>query len=38
MVSLTTPTRSLLKAFKSVSLRNWAEKFSSIFLASYFLR
>src|SRR5215217_8808178 len=34
----TTPTRSSLKAFRSVSSRNWAEKASRVFLASYLLR
>ena len=37
IVSLTTPTRSSLNASRSVSLRNWAEKASRVFLASYLL-
>jgi hypothetical protein len=37
IVSLTTPTRSPLSASRSVSSRNWAEKASRVFLASYFL-
>ena len=38
MVSLTTPTKSLLRATRSVSSLSLAEKSSSVFLASYFLR
>ena len=38
IVSLTTPTRSSLNASRSVSSRNWAEKASRVFLASYLLR
>jgi hypothetical protein len=38
IVSRTTPTKSSLNASRSVSLRNWAEKASRVFLASYFLR
>jgi hypothetical protein len=37
-VSLTTSTRSALSASRSVSLRSWAEKVSSVFLVSYLLR
>jgi hypothetical protein len=37
IVSLTTPTRSSLKASRSVSSRSFAEKASRVFLASYFL-
>src|SRR5215213_4575451 len=38
IVSLTTPTRSSLKASRSVSSLSLAEKASRVFLASYFLR
>ena len=38
IVSLTTPTRSSLKASRSVSSRSLAENVSRVFLASYFLR
>ena len=38
IVSFTTPTRSSLNASRSVSSRNWAEKVSMVFTASYFLR
>src|SRR5829696_3812894 len=38
IVSLTTPTKSLLRASRSVSSRSFAENASSVFLASYFLR
>jgi len=38
IVSLTTPTSSLLKVSRSVSFRSLAEKASRVFLASYFLR
>ena len=38
IVSLTTPTRSLLRASRSVSSLAWHEKASSVFLASYLLR
>src|SRR5215217_7844532 len=38
IVSLTTPTRSLLSVARSVSLRSLAEKASRVFTASYFLR
>jgi hypothetical protein len=37
IVSLTTPTRSPLNVSRPVSLRNWAEKDSRVFLVSYFL-
>jgi hypothetical protein len=37
-VSLATPTRSSLKASRSVSSLSLAEKASSVFAASYFLR
>jgi hypothetical protein len=37
IVSLTTPTKSSLKASRSVSSRILAEKASRVFLASYFL-
>ena len=38
IVSLTTPTRSLLSAFRSVSSLSLVEKASRVFAASYFLR
>ena len=38
IVSLTTPTRSSLRASRSVSSLSLAEKASRVFLASYFLR
>src|SRR5215208_7346211 len=38
IVSLTTPTSSLFSACRSVSSLSFAEKASSVFLASYFLR
>src|SRR5215213_5713514 len=38
IVSLTNPTRSSLTASRSVLSRRVAEKASSVFLASYFLR
>ena len=38
IVSLTTPTKSPLKASRSVSSRKWAEKASRVFLVSYLLR
>src|SRR5215208_3232048 len=38
IVSLTTPTRSSLKASRSVSSRSVAENASSVFAASYLLR
>src|SRR5918992_3791714 len=38
IVSFTTPTKSLLRASRSVSSRSVAEKASKVFLASYFLR
>src|SRR5829696_7808949 len=38
IVSLTTPTSSLLRASRSVSSLSLAEKASRVFLASYFLR
>jgi len=38
IVSLTTLTRSSLKALRSVSLRSFAEESSSVFLALYYLR
>jgi hypothetical protein len=37
MVSFTTPTRSLLNAYRSASLRSFIENPSSVLAASYFL-
>ncbi len=37
IVSLTTPTKSLLRASRSVSFFNLVENDSRVFLASYFL-
>jgi hypothetical protein len=38
IVSFTTPSRSILRASRSVSFFNLVEKASRVFLASYFLR
>ena len=38
IVSFTTPTSSLFSASRSVSSLSLAEKFSRVFLTSYFLR